>query len=181
MPSHAGRSSFHPVVRVSIDGRFVGRLRFALRVNWDAAAPQSEPRDGEVARYEKIFFSYASADRQAVLPIARACSIMGQRFFQDILSLEPGQRWERQLYREIETCDLVLVFWSTAAKNSEWVRREVNFALERQNNSHRPDIIPYLLEGPPAPVPHEEWQALHFNDPMYYTMLGLCGTKSGHD
>ena len=33
-------------------------------------------------------------------------------FFQDILALEPGERWERKLYEYIDQCDVFMLFWS---------------------------------------------------------------------
>ena len=76
-------------------------------------------------------------------------------FFQDFLSIEPGERWERQLYKEIDVCDLFLLFWSSSAVQSQWVLREAELAVARQNASpdEEPDITPIILEGPPVPQP----------------------------
>ena len=42
------------------------------------------------------------------------------KYFQDVLDLEPGERWERALYRHIDESDLFLLFWSSNAKQSVW-------------------------------------------------------------
>jgi hypothetical protein len=47
------------------------------------------------------------------------------RHFHDILSLDPGDRWARRLYDEIDRCDLFMLFWSRAAGRSEWVAKEI--------------------------------------------------------
>jgi TIR domain len=89
-----------------------------------------------------------------------------------VLNLEPGERWERSLYRHIDESDIVLLFWSKAAKKSKWVRKEVRYALERKHGNEfaPPEIGPVLIEGPPVPRPWKELAYLHFNDPRIYLM-----------
>jgi TIR domain len=85
--------------------------------------------------------------------------VAGVRYFQDVLSLEPGDRWERKLNLGIDECDLFLLFWSSAAKRSEWVRKEVAYALARSRGDELlpPEIKPVILEGPPIV---ELWEEL---------------------
>jgi hypothetical protein len=104
-------------------------------------------------------------------------------YFQDLLSLEPGVRWERELYRHIDRSDLFLLFWSTAARESEWVRKEILYALQRKQSDDfaPPEIVPVPIEGPPPVPPPEELAHLHFNDSLLYVMAGenaQVGTKS---
>jgi hypothetical protein len=51
------------------------------------------------------------------------------RLLSALLTLELGQRRERQLYKQIDRSDVFFLFWSTAAKNSEWVAKEIDCAL----------------------------------------------------
>ncbi|HWT48970.1 MAG TPA: TIR domain-containing protein, partial [Mycobacterium sp.] len=69
-------------------------------------------------------------------------------------------------------CDLFLLFWSSAAKKSRWVLKEVNYALERHrgNELALPEILPVIIEGPPPVPPPPELAYLHFNDRMIYFM-----------
>jgi hypothetical protein len=89
-----------------------------------------------------------------------------------VLSLEPGDRWEKKLELGIDECDLFLLFWSTESKRSEWVRKEVRYALARSGRDELspPQIRPVILEGPPIVEPWEELAHLHFNDRMLYFM-----------
>ena len=86
--------------------------------------------------------------------------------------MEPGERWEKQLYRQIDGCDLFLLFWSQAAKDSEWVKREVGYALGL--GAKCPQIRPVVIEGPPVPPPWDELKQLHFDD----RLLSLLATAS---
>jgi hypothetical protein len=160
-------------VRVFLDGVPVGSLRFTVKV--DAAPPEAAGsvgiRGDTAARYRRAFLSYANRDRPEVLKRAQALRAAHIQFFQDLLSIEPGARWEQQLNEEIDRCDLFLLFWSKNAARSEWVLREAERAVARQNASaaEEPDITPIILEGPPVPQPIPNWlQHLHFNDHLIF-------------
>jgi hypothetical protein len=175
----AENQDLFPAVRVSVDGAIVGEVRFKLSIRSSAAdSPTNVLQSASPRRYQRAFFSYSSKDRKKVLEIAQSYRAAGVAFFQDILDLEPGARWEKGLYREIDNCDLFLLFWSQAARDSEWVAKEARYALERQNGSddRSPDVVPLVLEGPPAPRPPEFLQHLHFDDWMRFAISAL-GTK----
>ncbi len=126
---------------------------------------------GTTRRHRKAFLSYASPDRAKVLERNQILKAVGIETFQDVVSLEPGQRWERQLYRHIDDCDLFLLFWSQAARNSEWVIKEAEYALKRadaDSEEERLEFVPIILEGPPVVPPPPSLQNVHFNDPLRY-------------
>src|SRR5262249_57326956 len=55
-------------------------------------------------------------------------------FFQAEHGLEPGERCEKALYRDIDERALFLLFWSRAAQQSEWVLKELRYALARKED-----------------------------------------------
>jgi hypothetical protein len=161
-------------VGVRLHGVPVGHLKFGVQVR--AIVPAADrvpiPAGDDARRYRMAFISHAAADRDKVLARVQMLRLEGIGFFQDVLDLEPGERWERSLYRHIDEADLFLLFWSTAAKGSPWVRREVAYALARRGGDDLspPEIHPVIVEGPPAIPPWEELAHLHFNDPLLYFM-----------
>lgn len=166
LPEGSRAKSFHSVVRIAVDGGLVGRIVFALSASPDSAAPQSVPQGTSARRYNHAFLSYASPDRKEVLKRAQILQAAGVSFFQDTLKLDPGTRWEKEIYRNIDGCDLFLLFWSKAALDSEWVIKEAEYALKRQGVGDMPDIVPVILEDPPLPPP--SLAAIHFNDRIHY-------------
>jgi hypothetical protein len=92
-------------------------------------------------------------------------------YFQDLLSLEPGARWEQELYRHIDECDLFLLFWSKAARKSRWVMKEVRYAFDRKrgDDDAPPAIHPVIIEKP-VPQPPRYLKHLHFGDKLIYFM-----------
>jgi hypothetical protein len=160
-------------IRVSRDSVPMGHLKFNLTVSapgsTTASAPEPETRS-EMHRYRRAFISYASDDRNEVLKRTQMLSRNHIEFFQDILSIDPGERWERRLYLEIDRCDVFYLFWSTAAKKSPWVIKEVEYAMQRSGSNELapPEIVPIIIEGPPPVAPPPELAHLHFNDQMIY-------------
>lgn len=119
-----------------------------------------------------VFISYASADRAEVLRRVQGLKALGIRFFQDILSLSAGEQWDTEVFRQIDQSDVFLLCWSTAARESEWVRKEYLHAQERSAESaqRRPHIAILPLEGPPPPRPPPELMHLHFSDDLLYAL-----------
>jgi TIR domain len=76
----------------------------------------------------------------------------------------PAKGWAR----EIDHCDVFLLFWSFVAANSEWVAKEIDYALARKagDGDGLPEIQPVSIEGPPIPPPPKSLNHLHFNDAL---------------
>jgi len=173
VPATCKPSAVIGTLTVSQDGVPIGHIKFKLAVTasgLEATPVRNEPAGTGVARYGKAFISYASADRNEVLKRVQMLRHVGIEFFQDLLDLEPGDRWEQQLYRHIDESDLFLLFWSSSARKSTWVLKEIQYALKRKAGDElaKPEIAPVILEGPPPPPPPDELAHLHFNDYLTY-------------
>lgn len=163
-------------VTISREGVPLGSILFKIKILGDQQLKFTRMRlmpAGERARrYKRAFISYASPDRTEVLKRVQMLRLARIRYFQDVLKLEPGDRWERKLYLCIDKSDLFLLFWSTNAKESTWVLEEVRYALKRKGGDEfaPPELIPVIIEGPPIPQPPDELAHLHFNDYLLYFM-----------
>jgi len=171
-------------VTVSRNTAPLGHVKFKLKIVQAFTGdqpPATQPAGDAARRYELAFVSYASADREKVLARVQMLKAVGIRYFQDILSLDPGDRWERKLYQYIDECDLFLLFWSSAARDSEWVLKEVRYALDRKAGDELapPEVRPVIIEGPPIVPPPPELSSLHFNDPLIYFMTEQPGPGHG--
>lgn len=169
-------------VIISQNGVPVGRLLFKLAVTdpqGPAIAPSLSRSDETYKRYENAFISYASEDRPKVLIRVSMLDAARIKYFMDMLSLDPGERWKRGLYKHIDNCDVVFLFWSKAARASNWVEKEVLYALDRRggDDSAPPDIIPIIIEGPPPEPPPPALSFLHFNDKFLYLIYAAQAEK----
>jgi hypothetical protein len=158
LPAEAARGTVPGTVHADLDGIPIGVIRFKLDVlGAEEAGKQrpSQPRGDFAFPFRKAYISCAWSDRIEVLRRVQILTPLRIEFLQEALNLEPGARWEKQLYRYIDDCDLFLLFWSSAAKRSEWVLREVRYALERaaRDPFGRPEIRPLILESTPVEPP----------------------------
>ena len=169
IPPDAAARSVTGTLDVSLEGVPVGHVKFVLRVQPGADRAGSEPQGEHAHTYEFAFISYSSRDRDEVLARVQMLPINGIDYFQDVMALEPGDRWERRIEAGIDRCDLFLLFWSEHAKDSSWVKREVEHALARRGDdeSAPPEIRPVILERVP---PWNELSHLHFDDRVLYFM-----------
>jgi hypothetical protein len=148
-------------VPVSQDAVPIGEVRFTLKVVTAARrATDTAGPSGHACRYQKAFISYAAAARPKVQARVQMLEAVGIEYFQDLLHLDPGERWQRALYRHIDTSDVMFLFWSSAAKRSRWVEREWRYALANRGDEF---ITPVPIEGPPVPSPPAELAHLHFS------------------
>jgi hypothetical protein len=169
VPAGAAGANAIGRVRFAIDGVPAGTLRFQVALlAAGSGSTAAGPQPVQAQRYRRAFVSYSSKDRPEVLRRVQAFKIAGLSVFQDILDLDPGERWERALYREIDGCDVFLLFWSHAAADSPWVAREIEYALARKagDEERPPAIQPVPIEGPPIVPPPAALGGLHFNDAL---------------
>jgi predicted Ser/Thr protein kinase len=114
--------------------------------------------------YRRIFASYSHKDEAIVRQFERLVKVLGDEFLRDAVQLRCGEVWEQRLLRMIDEADIFQLFWSWNALQSEFVRKEWEYALGLK----RPHFIrPTYWEEPlpAAPernLPPEELRRLHF-------------------
>ncbi len=87
----------------------------------------------------QIFFSYAKKDSDRVRPIIDALIAQGFSVWWDN-DLLAGDRWTKTIERELKACDCVVVAWSEASVQSEWVE------LEAYHGKQRRILCPFFLD-----------------------------------
>ncbi|MGO9987009.1 MAG: toll/interleukin-1 receptor domain-containing protein, partial [Rhodomicrobium sp.] len=170
IPATAKVNTFQPVVRFAVDGQPAGRVLFQIKVDENAMGLAGRLVGDYARRYNYAFLSYASGDRGEVLKRAQALRAAGINFFQDILSLNPGERFEKKIHEHIDNSDLFMLFWSRHALASKWVQKEAEYALEcqKKNSEGLPDIVPIMLENLKQAPPPDKLNHIHFNDLTNY-------------
>jgi hypothetical protein len=174
LPSTAKTQDIIGTVYVTQGSVPFGHVKFVVSVVKKTAQLSEDDgvslADTSWRRYKYAFISYASPDRAEVLKRVQMLPRLSVRFFQDLLKLEPGDRWAKKLYTHIDKSDVFFLFWSSAAKRSEWVMKEVKYAITRQAGDEfaPPEIVPIIIEGPPPVPPPRALRHLHFNDPFVY-------------
>lgn len=78
-----------------------------------------------------IFLSYSTQDRERLQPLFQALERQGWSVFWDHHTIEIGDHWGKKIDRAIRTSKCVLVVWSKASVDSEWVVEEANIGKQR--------------------------------------------------
>jgi len=131
---------------------FVLELRITSRVS------EEEPIFRSKKPASTGFASYSSKDTEVVFHRISEIRLSGLDLWTDCLDLSPGEEWQAIIEKEIMKRDLFLLFWSTNAKESPWVRWEWKTALREKGLFH---IQPRPLDQTSPP---RELNKLHFRD-----------------
>jgi hypothetical protein len=144
-----------------LEGLQVAKLHFTLAVG--RVASEVAPIDVREERHRRAFASYAREDTDQVLDILSGMqkASPGLDVFFDRRSIRSGEIWERRLEAEILDRDVFYLFWSRAASESDWVRREWKLALTRRGLEY---IDPVPLVSPEVVAPPAELGRLNFDD-----------------
>lgn len=89
----------------------------------------------------KIFISYARADEEFVLKLAKDLRAAGVDLWLDQFDISPGMTWDEAVEAALEACPNFMIVLSENAVDSRSVNDEVSFALEENK-----DIIPVLYK-----------------------------------
>jgi len=161
VPEDAAMGSRPGVVKISIEGLQVAMIHFVIKIGEDVS--EVTKLETSETRVKKAFASYASADRELVLPRIQGIqkAVPSIEIFFDVLSIRSGQDWEKQIHDIIPNNDVFYLFWSQNAMRSQWVESEWRCALETKGIDF---IDPVPLVPPNVAPPPEELAAKHFND-----------------
>jgi hypothetical protein len=100
-----------------------------------------------------IFISYAREDLSRIQPLANALEGLGWTVFWD-LSIPPGKPWRESIATALSSAHAVLVAWSKASVDSDWVIDEAEVGRKRRI------LFPVFLDEVEAPLGFRSLQAI---------------------
>jgi hypothetical protein len=127
-------------------------------------SPEPERTAVTAVPYQKVFPSYSHKDLAIVRQAEVYGRALGHVYLRDRLALRTGEEWEVRLLELIDEADVFQLFWSSNSMQSEYVRREYEYALAL---GRRGFIHPNYWEVPMPqssnpPLPPPELAKLHF-------------------
>jgi TolB-like protein/Flp pilus assembly protein TadD len=102
-----------------------------------------------------LFLSYAHADEARARRLAKALEDAGYNVWWDAL-IEGGTAYAKSINQALETADVILVLWSAASVESDWVRDEAALGRDR----HR--LVPLSLDRVKPPLGFRQYQFINF-------------------
>lgn len=145
----------------------IGIVRWTLR-----ATPRSDGGDavalGTARRYATAFVAGSIRDREEILPRLELLSRVGVGYRLEDLQLGQEDGHAAELTARLGQCDVLYVFWSTAAQESEGVARQWRAALETM----QADSIFLVPTGEPPfpPPPRDLLQVICREDTPYFLL-----------
>jgi hypothetical protein len=94
---------------------------------------------------KQVFLSHSSKDRKFVLRLARTLKRHGIPYWYSATHIAIARQWHDEIGKALRRCDWFLVVLTPDAVKSDWVKRELLFALN--DNRYNQRIIPLLLKN----------------------------------
>jgi len=94
---------------------------------------------------KQVFLSHSSKDRKFVLLLARTLKRHGIPYWYSATHIAIARQWHDEIGKALRRCDWFLVVLTPDAVKSDWVKRELLFALN--DNRYNQRIIPLLLKN----------------------------------
>jgi hypothetical protein len=128
--------------------------RKAPRTAASAPAPEAAKEERVVAppapAPAQVFISYARVNTASVSPLAKAIAENGRKVWIDTAEIGGGDGWAGEIVRAIKGAAHVVVMCSTAAFESDHVKREVYLA-----DRYKKRLLPVYLEAAEPPEDFE--------------------------
>jgi uncharacterized protein with PIN domain len=117
----------------------------------------------------RVFLSHVSEDKEIVERIAKMQVKFGVPVWYDAWEIGWGDRIVAKISEGLESCGDIIVFLSSAAVESEWVKREINSKLLDQIADKNVRILPIKLEDACAiPQLLKEYRWVSLSKPKGY-------------
>lgn len=156
-------------LRVFLGPIIVAEVNLAFKVDSNAGGADIvlDFKD-QALPFRKVFASYSHKDTAIVEHIEKLVrdAHLGLEYLRDVTKLRSGDVWDPSLLKMIDTADLFQLFWSTNSMCSDYVKREYEHAIARQ----QPGFVRPVYWEKPFPerpeegLPPEALKRLHFEE-----------------
>lgn len=99
---------------------------------------------------KRVFVSYDNADLAVARQVAKQLEDAGHKVWFAEDSVFPGDNWAQLVGKALDKSDAMVVLISPASMKSDWVRREIDFALSSPR--YRGRLIPVIVR-PTSDIP----------------------------
>lgn len=123
-----------------------------------SAERQEKPVAVHAQPFARVFVSYAHQDSVVVEALEQAYKALGMPYLRDVQELRSGDNWRQEILGLIDSAEVFQLCWSRSAKKSVEVRKEFEYAWNRQE---KPLIRPCRWHQK-MPTPWSELKDIHF-------------------
>lgn len=109
------------------------------------------------AKQRRTFISYSSQNKEFALNLGKELRSSGFNIWLDQLDIPAGSRWDDEVERALEECEIFMVILTPASSASDNVKDEIGYAID--TNKH---ILPILLKNASVPLRLRRFQYVDF-------------------
>jgi hypothetical protein len=113
-------------------------------------------------RQPRTFISYSRVNKEFALKLASELRSSGFSVWLDQLDIPTGARWDDEVERALDECEIFMVILTPASSNSDNVRDEISYAIDARKR-----ILPVLLENATIPLRLRRFQYVDFTGKSY--------------
>lgn len=110
---------------------------------------------------KRVFISYSHKDSVVARQIHSVLAEHQLTVWLDVHEIVPGQSVSGQITDGLQKADYFILLISEDSTNSNWVKREIAFAIDLADKEKRLAVIPIVLDRAPIPL---EFKGLFFID-----------------
>jgi len=108
-------------------------------------------------KQRRTFLSYSRINKDFALSLAKELKSAGFPLWIDQLDIPTGARWDDELEKALDACEIFMVILTPASISSENVKDEIGYAID-----HGKRILPVLLETSKIPLRLRRFQYVDF-------------------
>ena len=131
----------------------------------------------------QTFISHNRANKADARLLAAALVEQGVGVWLDEWEIRPGDSIVTGIESGLESADLLVLFWSAAAAQSEWVGTELRAYIRRRIDEQSLRIVPILCDDTPLPTLVAEYRGFRISSPDDYQAIAetIAGKKAGKE
>jgi hypothetical protein len=124
-----------------------------------------------VKMHQQVFISYSTPDRQVADLICPRLESENIRCWLPHRDTLPGERWIYEITKTVKKSKLVVLFFSSNTKQSQWVKDEFVLAFEKKLK-----IIPFQVKD--TSTPQYPFDSLAVNITRHRNVIVMCVSNS---
>lgn len=125
---------------------------------------QEDSFKGTMAREKqrKTFLSYSRENKDFALKLAKELKAEGFHVWLDTLDIPTGSRWDSEVEKALEECEIFMIIMTPASIASENVRDEIGYAIDAGKR-----FLPVMLEKCVVPLRLRRFQYVDFTNKSF--------------
>lgn len=165
-PSSLSPGKVKGAVIVSVDSFPIAKVDYGVRVvDSDSRLNTPAIPTGEALRLAAIYPCCAPDDREKARRMLERLRMVGVEFDENVLDHDPQYRWDNDIYKSMLKTDAIILFWSSNARDDQWLIKEMAYAVDMKGND---SIIPVILDQESLNEIPSELADLHFKEESPY-------------